>query len=47
MGQLRIVILNASYTKFPIVVVSRIGSELYVFSGFRREVDEIGAPLGF
>ena len=46
MGQLRMVILNASYTKFPIVIVSKIGSELYVISGFRREVDEIGVPLG-
>jgi hypothetical protein len=44
MGQLRTVILSASYTKFPIVVVSKIGSELYVISGFRREVYEIG-PL--
>jgi hypothetical protein len=46
MDQLRIVILNASYTKFPIVDTSKIGSELHVISGFRREVNEIGAPLG-
>jgi hypothetical protein len=46
MGQFRIVILNASYTKFPIVVESKIGSELYVISNFLHEVHEIGAPLG-
>jgi len=46
MGQLRIVILNASYTKFPIVVESKFGSELYVISDFLNEADEIGAPLG-
>jgi hypothetical protein len=31
---------------FPLVVVEKIGSELYMISGFCRKVEEIGAFLG-